>query len=133
MPNRVAGGFSPPAPTTPPINRDLRHAALGCKGPGKMPGTLSANGYGYGIMQGGTELTQLSHLCPGISPLFPIAHANPSPEPVIDFRDRTIIFRYPEIVHPATEILGQLNGCQAYTVDREPQKLISKIVSDLDL
>ena len=25
------------------------------------------------------------------------------------------------------------HGCQAYTVDREPQKQISKIVSDLDL
>ena len=25
------------------------------------------------------------------------------------------------------------HGCQAYTVDREPQKQISKIVSDLEL
>jgi hypothetical protein len=25
------------------------------------------------------------------------------------------------------------HGCQAYTFDREPQKQISKIVSDLDL
>ncbi len=27
LPNRVAGGFSPPAPTTPPMNRDLRLAS----------------------------------------------------------------------------------------------------------
>jgi hypothetical protein len=26
LPNRVAEGFSPPAPTTPPMNRDLPHA-----------------------------------------------------------------------------------------------------------
>jgi len=31
------------------------------------------------------------------------------------------------------KIFGKKHGCQAYTVDREPQKQISKIVSDLDL
>jgi len=35
--NRVAEGFSPPAPTTPPINRDLRPAW----GP---PSTVNVNG-----------------------------------------------------------------------------------------
>ena len=29
--------------------------------------------------------------------------------------------------------MQQKYGCQAYTVDRKPQKQISKIVSDLDL
>lgn len=43
-----------------------------------------------------------------IAPLFPVAHSYPSPEPVIDFRYRTIIFRYAEIVHPAPEILCKL-------------------------
>ena len=28
---------------------------------------------------------------------------------------------------------NEVHGCQAYTVDRKPQKQISKIVSDLDL
>jgi len=30
-------------------------------------------------------------------------------------------------------LLIERHGCQAYTVDREPQKQISKIVSDLHL
>ena len=29
--------------------------------------------------------------------------------------------------------ISKKHGCQAYTVDREPQKQISKIVLDLDL
>ena len=51
-------------------------------------------------MKGGAELPKLLHFCPGISPLFPVTHAYPSPEPVIYFRDWTIILRYPEIIHP---------------------------------
>jgi len=35
--NRVAGSFSPPAPTTPPINRDLRPAC-------RPPSTVNVNG-----------------------------------------------------------------------------------------
>jgi len=35
------------------------------------------------------------------------------------------------ITHSSNMNIG--HGCQAYTVDREPQKQISKIVSDLDL
>ena len=50
----------------------------------------------------------LGSQCPGISPLFPVAHSHPSPEPVVNFRYWTIVLRYPKIVHPASEILGQL-------------------------
>jgi hypothetical protein len=38
----------------------------------------------------------------------PMAHPYPTPEPMIDFRNRAIIFRYAEIVHPAPDILRKL-------------------------
>jgi len=36
------------------------------------------------------------------------APSRPPPEPVIDLRDRSIGLRYPEVVHPAPEVLGKL-------------------------
>ena len=56
----------------------------------------------------GTHSKKVTNTGADISPLFPIAHADPSPEPVIDFRYRAIIIRYSEIVHPAPEVLRKL-------------------------
>ena len=56
----------------------------------------------------GTHFKKVTNTGADISPLFPIAHAHPPPEPVVDFRYRAIILRYSEIVHPAPEILRNL-------------------------
>jgi len=55
--------------------------------------------------------------CPAISPLFPVAHSHPSPEPVVNFRYWTIVLRYPKIVHPclrADTCLPPHRGRQAH-------------------
>jgi hypothetical protein len=53
----------------------------------------------------GPEFEKVAYFRANIPPLFPVTHPHPSPEPVIYFRDWTIILRYPKIVHPALEIL----------------------------
>ena len=40
-------------------------------------------------------------------PALPVAHTQSASEPVIDFRDGTVIFRYTEVVHPSPDILGK--------------------------
>ena len=59
-------------------------------------------------MQEGAELGQLANLGTTISPLLPVAHTHPAPQPVAEFGHGTIQLRYPEIAHPAAQILGQL-------------------------
>jgi hypothetical protein len=50
----------------------------------------------------------VAHFRAGATPLLPITHAQAAPEPVVDFRDRPIAIRDPEVVHPAAEIPGEL-------------------------
>jgi uncharacterized DUF497 family protein len=59
-------------------------------------------------MQRRTKFAKLPHFgsCP--APLFKIAHAQAPSQPLVYFGDRSVIFRYPEVVHPATEVFGEL-------------------------
>jgi len=59
-------------------------------------------------MQEGAELGELANLGTTVSPLFPVAHTHPAAQPVVEFGYGTIHLRYPEISHPAAQILGQL-------------------------
>jgi len=56
----------------------------------------------------GTKLEKITHFSTYIAPLFPVTHAHSTAKPVIDLRKWTIIFRYPEVVHPAADILREL-------------------------
>jgi len=47
--------------------------------------------------------------------------------------DRDVIPKSIQLLAGKTGQEYEKHGCQAYTVDREPQKQISKIVSDLNL
>jgi hypothetical protein len=70
----------------------------------------------------------------------PVAHPHPSPKPVINFRNRTIIFRYSEIVHPAPELLRKLHHAvfhghepaSAGQAFDSPFKLVKRIVRPPD-
>ena len=44
--------------------------------------------------------------CP--APLFEIAHAQTPSQPVVYFGNRLVIFRNPEVAHPASEVFGEL-------------------------
>src|SRR4030042_1018123 len=59
-------------------------------------------------MQRRTQFTKLPHFgsCP--APLFEIAHAQAPSQPLVYFGDRSVILRYPEIVHPAAKVFGEL-------------------------
>ena len=59
-------------------------------------------------MQKGAELRQLANLSAAKAPLFPVAQAHPASQPVVEFRDGPIQLRYPEVTHPAAQILCQL-------------------------
>ena len=59
-------------------------------------------------MERRSQLAKLPHFgsCP--APLFEVAHAQAPSQPLVYFGDRSVIFRYPEIVHPAAEVFGEL-------------------------
>ena len=59
-------------------------------------------------MQEGAELGELANLGTTVTPLFPVAHTHPAAQPVVEFGYRSIQLRYPEISHPAAQVLGQL-------------------------
>jgi len=84
------------------------HAGLGSQSTGTLPKSFptKANGYGYTRMRAG--LQEVTHTGAEPAPLFPVAHAHPSSQPVIDFGDWTIVLRDPEAVHPAAKIPGKL-------------------------
>ena len=55
-----------------------------------------------------SEPHQISHLGPHLTPLFPVAHAHPSAQPLIQFGDRAVVVRDTEVAHPTTDVPGEL-------------------------
>ena len=84
------------------------HAGLCSQRAWKTPVTLPTQPYHNGGLEWGAKLNQFSHFRAAPSPLFPVAHPNTSPQPVIQFWNRAIVLRNSEIVHPATGILRKL-------------------------
>ena len=83
------------------------HAGLGCRCTCESPRPFPAEPYVQGRFQGRPQLEELPDLGTGKPPLFPIAHTHSASEPVVDFRDGTVIFRYTEVIHPSPDILGE--------------------------
>ena len=59
-------------------------------------------------MERRSQLAKLPHLGSCLAPLFEAAHAQAPSQPLVYFGDRSVIFRYPEIVHPAAKVFGEL-------------------------
>ena len=73
-----------------------------------MPRPLAADSREDGSPLEGTEFEKIAYLGASIAPLFPVTHTHASSQPVVNFRYRTIVMRYSEVIHPAAKILGKL-------------------------
>lgn len=73
-----------------------------------MPWTFAADRHRDSHMESCSQFAKLPYLgsCP--APLFEVAHSQAPSQPGVYFRNRPIIFRNPEVVHPAAEIFGKL-------------------------
>jgi hypothetical protein len=57
----------------------------------------------------GTELQEVPHFDSGISPLFPVAHANPTANPLINLRNWTVVFCNTKVIYPALDVLPEFH------------------------
>ncbi len=56
----------------------------------------------------GAEFQEVPHLGSGVTPLFPVAHTNPAANPLINARNRTIVFCYSKVIYPTSDKLIEL-------------------------
>ena len=83
------------------------HTGLGCQCTCESPWSFPAEPDIQGCFQGGSQLAEVPNLGTRAPPLLPVTHTQSASEPVIDLRDGTVIFRYTEVVHPSTDIVGE--------------------------
>ncbi len=70
-----------------------------------MPRSPATNRCHDGLSFGSSQFKEVANFGPGIAPLFPVTHPYPTAEPFVYTWDRSIILRYPVIVHPAAYVL----------------------------
>ena len=107
------------------------HAGLRCQCSCKSPWSFAADTYRDGCVSGRSQLEEVAHLGATPAPLFPVAHAYPSSQPVINFGQWSVIFRYAEVVHPAAGVLSKL--LQAVIHGDEPTSTGQTFYSPLEL
>ena len=83
----------------------IGHARLGGQRAGEPPGAFPAHADRNSGSQIRSELCQLTNLGATVTPLFPVAHAHPAAQPVVYFRDWSIMLRFPKVAHPAAQVL----------------------------
>ena len=68
-----------------------------CESPWAFPAEPNIDG----SFQGSPQSAEFPEFCPCVPPTLPVAHTHSASEPVINFRDRSVVFRNSEIVHPS--------------------------------
>ncbi len=86
----------------------VSHAGLGRHGSRTSPGAFSCQAHGNSYTRMGAEPEKVANFCADVAPLLPIAHAHAPSQPMIYFRNRSIVLRYSKVVHPAANILSKL-------------------------
>ena len=80
------------------------HTGLGGQSSGRGPRAVSVQARSDGGTQEGAEFEQLPNFGAAPSPLFPVAHPRPPPDPTVYLRDVAALFGDTEIAHPAPEV-----------------------------
>lgn len=75
---------------------------------GAVPITLTGHAATDGQLDGYAELDQVADLRSGLAPLFPITHAYPSSNPVIQLHRKVVLVGNSIVVDPTAEILTEL-------------------------
>ena len=73
-----------------------------------MPVSFPAQTYRDSSFERCPKLHKFFDLGSAPPPLFPIAHPDPSTEPFVQQRDRSVILRYTEVVYPAPDVFSKL-------------------------
>ena len=68
------------------------HTGLGCQRTCESPWSFPAKPNINGYFQGSSQLAEFPNLGTRTPPLFPVAHTHSASEPLIDFRDGSVIF-----------------------------------------
>lgn len=83
------------------------HPRLGGQCFGESIWSLTAQADGYGQPQVATEFGKFADLGAAPAPLLDVAHAYPPPQPVVYSREHSVIFRDPEVSHPAAQVFRE--------------------------
>jgi len=67
----------------------------------KMPVTFSAQSRQYRLIPWRTKLNKITDPPSAPAPLFPVAHADATPEPMIELHSIVILQSDTEVVHPS--------------------------------
>ena len=86
----------------------IRHPALRCQRSRQTPVAFAAERRQDRLAFERPQGEQGTHLGAHVAPLFPVAHAQPAAQPVIDLGDRSVIVRNAEVAHPTAHVLGEL-------------------------
>jgi hypothetical protein len=85
----------------------IGHPGLGGQGLGQMPVAFATDRCQDRLAFARAQGQQIADLGTRPAPLFPIAHADASSDPVVDFRHGPVVFRDAKIVLPASQVLGK--------------------------
>ena len=86
----------------------IGHTGMGGQSSGHGPRAVSVHARADGGTQKGAEFEQFPNLGAAPSPLFPVAHAHPPPDPTVDLRDVAVLLGNAEVGHPAPDVGRQL-------------------------
>ena len=88
----------------------------------------------------GAEFQEVPHFGSGVTPLFPVAHSNPTANPLINPRDRTIVLCNSKVIYPPSNILAELHHpvihghspASASEFPDTPLKLLKRLIGPTD-
>jgi len=86
----------------------IGHAGMGGQSTRESPWSFPAQPDITGYFQGSPHSAEFPNFCSSVPPALPVAHAHSASEPTVNFRDGTVIFRNTEVIHPSSDILGEL-------------------------
>ncbi len=86
----------------------VRHPGLGRQGLRQVPVALATERGEDRLTATGPQSEQVADLRAREAPPFPVAHTDAPSDPLVDFRDRSVVVRDAVVVHPASNVLGEL-------------------------
>ena len=105
-----------------------------------MPVTLPTQSGHYSLPFAGSEFQEVSYLRSCITPLFPVAHSQPTPNPMIKNGNRTVVLCNSKVLYPTSDVLSEfhhsiLHGYSPTSAGEFPDaslELLKRFVSPAD-
>src|SRR5262249_23271235 len=83
----------------------VRHPYLGGQRARQVPIAFAAERRANRAAQVRAQRQQVTHLGARTTPLFPVAHAHSTAQPLIELGDRSVVLRDAEVAHPTAQVL----------------------------